>query len=57
MNYTGLFFHLQFEYNKPVKEGLSYEDNLQIQTHNSNNIQSMNEIYELRNNNNNQKNY
>ena len=57
LNYTGLFFHLQFEYNKPVKEGLSYEDNLQIQTHNSNNIQSMNEIYELRNNNNNQKNY
>ena len=53
LNYIGLFFHLQFQYNKPVKEGITYEDNLQIQTHNSNNIQSMNEIYELRFNNNN----
>jgi hypothetical protein len=57
LNYIGQFFNCKTEPNPPVKTGISYEDNLQIQTHNKFNIESMNAIYELRFNENNFNNF
>ena len=50
INYVCMFFKMNFQYEKPNMEALTIEEELQFQTHNSYNIESINKILEYRNN-------
>ena len=50
INYVCMFFKMKFQYNKPNMKSLSIEEELQFQTHNSHNIESITNIIAFRNN-------